>query len=126
MDLIGAYQSELHIPENAARGLAGQLLGLIEDTVREQVSFGIAARVRDAVPEMLDWQLSSPTLRPGSVSLDDFPQSSMLDPRAEWDSLFARFALPPEHATLARRLALDFLASRLEDGTFHTVRRALP
>lgn len=126
MDLVGAYVMELGLGENAARGLAGQLLGLIEDTVREQVSFGIAARVRHAVPEMLDWQLSSPTLRPGTLSLDDFPQAPMLDPRAEWDGLFARFSVEPQHASKAKDLAMQFLSSRLEPSVMTTVTRALP
>ncbi len=126
MDLIGAYVAQLGLAENAARGLAGQLLGLIEDTVREQVSFGVAARVRNAVPEMLDWQLSSPTLRPGTLSLDDFPTTTMLDPRAEWDGLFARFSVTPTQAPLARELAVQFLASRLEASVMTTVTRALP
>ncbi len=126
MDLVGAYVAKLGLQENFARGLAGQLLGLIEDTVREQVSFGVAARVRHAVPEMLEWQLSSPTLRPGALFLDDFPQAPMLDPRAEWDGLFARFSVDATHAPLARELAVEFLASRLEPSVMMTVTRALP
>ncbi|MBL8912514.1 MAG: hypothetical protein JNM17_17610 [Archangium sp.] len=126
MDLVGAYVSELGLPENAARGLAGQFLGLIEDTVREKVSFGIAAKIRDAVPEMAQWQLAAPTLRPGTLSLNDLAGTSMLDPKAERDSLLNRFSVPAARAAKVQSLALAFLSTRVEPSVLAAVTKALP
>lgn len=126
MELVSACVTQLDLPENAARGLAGQLLGLIEDTVRERVSFGLAARVRNAVPEMTQWQLAAPTLRPGSLSVNDRAGVSMLDPRAEFESLLARFQVPAERGPRARALAVEFLASRLEPSALASLSSALP
>jgi len=87
-------------------------LGLIEDTVRERVSFGLAARVRNAVPE--------------SLPVNDLAGVSMLDPRAEFESLLARFQVPAERGPRARALAVEFLASRLEPSALASLSSALP
>lgn len=118
--------TQLGLAENAARGLAGQLLGLIEDTVREQVSFGVAARLRHAVPEMAQWQLAAPTLRPGSLSLNDLGASPLHDPKAELAGLLNRFHLPLTQGPLAQSLAMDFLASRVEPSVVRAIHTALP
>lgn len=118
--------SELSIPENAARGLAGQFLGLIEDTVREKVSFGVAARLRDAVPEMAQWQLAAPTLRPGTLSLNDLVGTSMLDPKAERDALLNRFHVPASKALQVQSLAIAFLSTRVEPSVLAAITKSLP
>ena len=115
MDLVDALATQLQLPENAARGLAGQVLGLIEDTVREQVSFGVAARLRDAVPEMAQWQVSAPTLRPGALFLADLPPSPRgLGDQAELHALLERFSVHARESSAINALALRFLSSRLE------------
>lgn len=115
MDLVDALATQLQLPENAARGLAGQVLGLIEDTVREQVSFGVAARLRDAVPEMAQWQVSAPTLRPGALFLADLqPSPRGLGDQAELHALLERFSVHARESSAINTLALRFLSSRLE------------
>ncbi len=94
--------------------------------MRERVSFGLAARVRNAVPEMTQWQLAAPTLRPGSLSVNELAGVSMLDPRAEFDSLLARFQVPPERGPAARALAVEFLSTRLEPSALASLSSALP
>ncbi|MFT3707381.1 MAG: hypothetical protein QM817_06905 [Archangium sp.] len=126
MDLVAAYVSELGIPENAARGLAGQFLGLLEDTVREKVSFGVAARLRDAVPEMAQWQLAAPTLRPGTLSINDLVGTSMLDPKAERDALLNRFHVPASKAPQVQSLAIAFLSTRVEPSVLAAITKSLP
>lgn len=125
MDLVAEYVNKLGLAENAACGLAGQLLGLIEDTVRERVSFGVAARLRNGVPEMAQWQLAAPTLRPGTLSINDLAGTSMLDPGAELEALLARFRVPRAQSALATSLALDFLATRVEPSAFEAIARAV-
>ena len=127
MDFDGALQQRLQLPENAARGLAGQVLGLIEDTVRERVSFGLAAQLRDAVPEMAEWQRAAPTLRPGSLSLADLePLPRGLGDQAELHGLLERFRVHARESKAVHALALEFLATRLMPSQHALVARALP
>ena len=126
MNIVEALSLQLRLPENAARGLAGQLLGLIEDTVREKVSYGMASRIRDAVPEMIDWQTSAPTLAPGSLHINELPLPTLPGDEAELDGLLERFRIPKHETALVASLALQFLSSRLEQSTLAVIARAVP
>ena len=126
MDIVEAFSLQLKLPENAARGLAGQLLGLIEDTVREKVSFGVASRIRDAVPEMIGWQTSAPTLAPGSLHINEMPLPTAVGDEAELDGLLERFRIPTRDAALVASLALQFLSSRLDPSMLAVIARAMP
>lgn len=126
MDIIEAFTLQLRIPENAARGLAGQLIGLIEDIVREKVSYGVASRIRDAVPEMIDWQTASPTLAPGSLHINELPLTTHGGDDAEFDGLLERFRISRADAPLVSSLTLQFLSSRLHASTLEVVSRSVP
>lgn len=126
MDIIDAFTLQLRIPENAARGLAGQLIGLIEDIVREKVSFGVASRIRDAVPEMIDWQTASPTLAPGSLHIDELPLATQGGDEAEFDGLLERFRISRDDVPLVSSITLQFLGSRLNASTLEVVTRSVP
>lgn len=130
MDFPGELVRALGVTEAAAKGLAGQVVALIEDEVREAVSFGVASKIRDAVPELQRWQASTPTLPPGALSLEDLlglPRTN--EPRQEdpeLRSMLRRFRVPLERAPEVRALALQFLSSRLDAQTFSTIVRAMP
>ena len=126
MDIVEAFTLQLKIPENAARGLAGQLIGLIEDIVREKVSFGVASRIRDAVPEMIDWQTASPTLAPGSLHIDELPLATQGGDEAEFDGLLERFRISRDDVPLVSSITLQFLGSRLNASTLEVVTRSVP
>lgn len=126
MNIIDALSQQLHISENAAKGLAGQVLGLIEDTVREKVSFGVASKIRDAVPEMLQWQSSSPTILPGSLSLSETPLPRAENDEAELVRLLERFQVPVKDAVLVGSLALQFLSSRVDAPVLAVIARTMP
>lgn len=126
MDIVEALSLQLKLPENAARGLAGQLLGLIEDTVREKVSFGVASRIRDAIPEMIGWQTSAPTLAPGSLHINELPLPTPAGDEAELDGLLERFRIPSRDGALVASLALQFLSSRIDPATLAVIARAMP
>lgn len=126
MDIVEAFTLQLKLPENAARGLAGQLLGLVEDTVREKVSFGMASRVRDAVPEMIEWQSASPTLAPGSLHINELPLATPGGDEHELDGLLERFRIKRADTGLVTSLTTQFLASRLSPSTMEIVSRAVP
>ena len=126
MNIVEALTLQLKLPENAARGLAGQLLGLIEDTVREKVSYGVASRIRDAVPEMIAWQTSAPTLAPGSLHINELPLPTPHGDEAELDGLLDRFRIPARERPLVVSLALQFLSSRLEASMLSVIANAMP
>ena len=126
MNIVEALTLQLRLPENAARGLAGQLLGLIEDTVREKVSYGVASRIRDAVPEMIEWQTSAPTLAPGSLHINELPLPTPHGDEAELDGLLDRFRIPERERPLVASLALQFLSSRLESSMLGVIANAMP
>jgi hypothetical protein len=126
MNIVEALTLQLKLPENAARGLAGQLLGLIEDTVREKVSYGVASRIRDAVPEMIEWQTSAPTLAPGSLHINELPLPTPHGDEAELDGLLDRFRIPARERPLVASLALQFLSSRLEPSMLGVIANAMP
>lgn len=125
MDIVNELITQLQVPENAARGLAGQVLGLIEDTVREKVSYGVAARIRDAVPEMAQWQVSAPTMKPGSLSLADLPPPRGLGEQQELHDLLERFCVDVRKSTAVNALALKFLGSRLEPSVVALIEKAV-
>lgn len=114
MDLIDALKTTLDIPENAARGLAGQLLGLIEDTVRERVSFGVASQIHTRIPELSAWQASAPTLIPGSLNVYDLAVERSENDEVELVQLLERFHVDGSKVPVVGALALQFLASRVE------------
>ena len=126
MNIVEALTLQLKLPENAARGLAGQLLGLVEDTVREKVSYGVASRIRDAVPEMIEWQTSAPTLAPGSLHINELPLPTPHGDEAELDGLLDRFRIPARERPLVASLALQFLSSRLEPSMLGVIANAMP
>ncbi len=126
MDIVEAFTLQLKIPENAARGLAGQLIGLIEDIVREKVSFGVASRIRDAVPEMIDWQTASPTLAPGSLHINELPLASAGGDDAEIDGLLERFRIARADGPLVSSITLQFLSSRLAASTLEVISKSVP
>ena len=126
MDIVEAFTLQLKIPENAARGLAGQLIGLVEDIVREKVSYGMASRIRDAVPEMIDWQTAAPTLAPGSLHINELPLATNGNHEAEFDGLLERFRINRADAPLVASITLQFLGARLTPSTLEVVSRAVP
>ena len=126
MDIVAALSTQLKLPENAARGLAGQMLGLIEDTVREKVSYGMASRIRDAVPEMVTWQVSAPTMAPGSIHINELPLPRGESDEAELIGLLERFRVQVSDAALVTSLVLQFLSSRLDASMLTLIARAMP
>lgn len=130
MDFPGELAQALGMTDSAAKGLAGQVVGLIEDEVREAVSFGVASKIRDAVPEMHRWQSSTPTLPPGALRPEDLLPRPRGDGPAEEDpelrSMLRRFRVPLERSAEVRALALQFLSSRLDTQTVATIVRGVP
>jgi hypothetical protein len=86
----------------------------------------VASRLRDAIPEMIDWQTSAPTLAPGSLHINELPLPTALGDEAELDGLLERFRIPKAQTALVASLALQFLSSRLDQATVSVVARAMP
>jgi hypothetical protein len=129
MDIVGALSSELKLEENAAAGLAGGVLLLIEDIVRDKVDFDASSRIRLAVPEMRDWQMSSPTLAPGSVTLESLALSASHQAEGdlrEFIGVLSRFQLEPAAVPQVAALMLQFLTSRLDPLALGIITGAMP
>ena len=127
MDIVAALKAQLKLEEQPATGLAGGLLLLIEDIVREKASFMAASCIREAVPEMRDWQMSSPTLAPGMLSIHTLPPSHPLaGEQSELVSVLSRFGVDETSAARATSLMAQFLASRLSPENLAVVTGAMP
>lgn len=126
MDFIDALMIQLRLPVSSSKALAGQLLELVESTVREKVSFGLASRLRDAVPELLSWQSVTPTLAPGALHLGEVPLATPTGDAAELGLLLERLRVPLHEHALVRSLAVQFLSSRLDASTMAAVLQAMP
>lgn len=126
MDLISSLSTQLTITENAARSLAGQVLGLIEDTMREKVSFGVASRLRNAVPELVQWQATSPTIVPGSLVLSEVPMDRADHDELELVRLLERFRVDLGKRPVVSALTMQFLASRVDAQVLSAIKRTMP
>lgn len=126
MDFISSLATQLALTENAARSLAGQVLGLVEDTVREKVSFGVASRIRNAVPELVHWQATSPTIVPGSLTISDLPVGPADNDEAELRRLLERFRVDTAKSPVVGALTMQFLASRVDPQVLSAIKRTMP
>lgn len=127
MNFVAALSSELKLEEEVASGLAGSVLLLVEDVVREKADFGAASAIRAAVPEMRDWQMSSPTLAPGLLSVDTIPPPpNATGVRGEFLAVLGRFSIDGQKADKIAKLTGDFLTSRLDPAAFALVTNAMP
>lgn len=127
MDIVGALSTELKLEEEMASGLAGGLLLLIEDVVREKADFASASSIRQAVPEMRDWQMSSPTLSPGMLSVDDLPPATEnTGVRGEFLAVLGRFKIDGQRAEKIALLMGTFLEGRLAPEEFAVVTGVMP
>ncbi len=126
MDIIDAFKTNLSISETSARGLAGQVFGLIEDTVRERVSFGVASQIHTSIPELLKWQASSPTIIPGTLHVSDLTAERTENDEAELIRLLERFGIDVAKSSLVGSLALQFLATRVDPKVLTIVAFTMP
>lgn len=128
MDIVAALATQLKLENDSASGLAGGLLLLAEDLVRERVSFAAASVIRANVPEMREWQMSSPTLAPGMLdlaTLNALPSTPPGD-EGEFAAVLSRFGLAPLSVDTAASLLGQFLQHRLEPAAFEVVKNAVP
>lgn len=127
MDIVAALSELSKLDQESASGLAGGLLLLIEDVVREKASFAAASAIRQAVPELRDWQMSSPTLAPGMLSVDTIPPSpETIGVSGDFLAVLGRFGIDALLKQKVATLMGTFLASRLDDAAFATVSQAMP
>ena len=127
MNLVAALSSELKLEEEIAAGLAGGVLLLVEDIVREKATFEAASAIRKAIPEMRDWQMSSPTLAPGLLSVDTIPPPpDAVGEKGELIAVLGRFNVDHQKAGRIAALTGEFLASRMPPAAYEVVAKAMP
>jgi hypothetical protein len=66
MDLIASLTSQLAIAPEKAQGLAGAVLGKLEERVGHKLGVADAAALREKLPELDGWKAASPALDSGS------------------------------------------------------------
>lgn len=126
MNFVAALSAQLQLEENSAEGLAGALLLLVEDVLRERAPSTVATQLRDAVPELPDWQTSAPTIAPGALTLDSLPPPAAPGDHGELAAVLSRFGVAAAESPLAAALTLQFLTSRLEPALLGSVVAAMP
>lgn len=139
MDLIEDLSSQLQLDGGQARGLAGSLLGLVQDGVRDKLGPEAADNLAGAVPELGEWSGDAQALaaqpEPASGGLDlggllgaglsalGGPQAQALGPVA---SILGKLGLDASKAQLVAPLLMNFLQSRLDPELMSKLTSALP
>lgn len=126
MDLVGALGAQLKLDEPAAASLAGGLLLLVEDLVRERVGVAASARLRAAIPELAEWQNTAPTIAPGALTLDTLPPPAAPGDEGEFAAVLSRVGLEAGKTALATTLLEQFLSRRLDSAALNAVVAAIP
>lgn len=126
MDIVATLATQLKLEQEFASGLAGGLLLLIEDLVRDRTDFATSSSIRAAIPEMRDWQMSSPTLAPGSLNVDTIPPPQVTGDEGEVIAVLGRFGVDPAAAGQVTALMYEFLTSRLSPENLAQVTKAVP
>ncbi len=126
MDLVGALGAQLKLEEPAAASLAGGLLLLVEDLVRERVSYAAGAQLRAAIPELAEWQHTAPTIAPGTLTLDTLPPPTAPGDEGEFAAVLSRFGLEAGKTSLAITLLVHFLSRRLDSAALNAIVAAIP
>lgn len=126
MDIVGALSVQLKLEEDAAAGLAGRLLLLVKEIARERINDAAGAQIRDAVPELKDWQSSAPTIAPGMLTLDSLPPPSGPGDEGEFAGVLSRFGVPASATPFAAAALLQFLTTRLDAAMISSLTGAMP
>ena len=130
MDIVAALSAQLKLDPTAASGLAGGLLLLIEDVVREKASFDAASCIRVAIPEIRDWQMSSPTLAPGMLTVASVAAAAAAAPvhtdHGDFLAVLGRFRVDGHSAGAVASLMHQFLSTRLTPVDLAVVTGAMP
>jgi len=129
MDLIGALTSQLGTSEGKAKGLAGELLHLVQGAVKEEVSEEAAAELAAATPEAQQWRAEGETPAAGEAQagggFGDLLGAGMQMLGASGGTaglvagvakLIEKFGLEPSHAAIAAPLVAKFIESKVDPG----------
>ena len=126
MDIVGALSAQLNLEENSAAGLAGGLLLLVEEIARERINYAAGAQLRDAVPELRDWQTSAPTIAPGMISLSSLPPPSAPGDEGEFAGVLSRFGIAASSTPQVAAVVRQFLEARLDPSMVGSITTAMP
>ncbi|MEW6434990.1 MAG: hypothetical protein AB1730_26115 [Myxococcota bacterium] len=121
MDFPGELIRTPGATDSAAKGLAGQVVALIEDEVREAVSFDVASKTLAGV----DAHAAAWRAPPGGPARPPAHRRAP-EENPELRSMLRRFRVALERAGEVRALALQSLSSGLDAQTFATIVRAMP
>lgn len=136
MDLLNELASATGLPAGQTKGLAGGLLGLVKNAVREEAGEDSAAALDAAIPEAEAWRSEGEA--PPAAADDDGGGGlldmglSMLGGMGGSGALVAgiaklveRFGLEPSHAAMAAPLIAKFVESRVEPAHLQAIQPVL-
>ena len=126
MDIVGVLAAQLELEESSAAGLAGGLLLLVEEIARERINYAAGAQLREAVPELRDWQTSAPTIAPGMLSLDSLPPPSAPGDEGEFAGVLSRFGIAASRTPQVAAVVRQFLEARLDPAMVGSLTSAMP
>lgn len=125
MDLVSALAARLDLDGNLSGSLAGALLALVTDTVRDRHGAAAAERLDAVAPELRVFQASAPTLVPGLFKLNSAPLV-LEGEHDEFHDVLERFGVDVSSAGPVASLLLQFLSTRLDDEALEQVIGAVP
>lgn len=144
VDLIGSLVSQLGVDEHKAKALAGGVMGLVTNSVKEEAGEDEAAALKAAVPEMGGWQeqaraalgggggggLLGGLLGGGGGGLIGSLAGAVGGQKAQDTvaiiQILERFDVDTSKAALVAPLILDFLKDKLSPELLGTVLKAAP
>lgn len=135
MDLIGTLSSQLGIDAGSAKGLAGSVLGLLEQQVGQKLGGADVSALKAQVPELPEWKAAAEGAAPAGGGLlgaaggllggvlggggSGFDVGALVQ-------LAAKSGVGPGAVQQLLPLLVQFLQSRLEPGLLQRILSAVP
>lgn len=121
MNLVEELTTTLGVTGTVAEGLAGQVLSMIDERLREKAP-DAAKKLRGVFPEITKWRGSAPTLQPGLT----VAAVAAMAKEDELVGLLRRFGVDVARADKLSSTTLVSLAKVLDPPTMNEVARVFP
>lgn len=135
MDLIATLSSQLGVDTNGAKGLAGSVLGLLQQQVSKKLGGADAGALQAQLPELSEWKAAAESAAPAGGGVlgaaggllggvlggagSGFDVASLIQ-------VATKFGVGAGAAQQLLPLVLQFLQSRLEPGLLQRILSAVP
>ncbi|MFT3708468.1 MAG: hypothetical protein QM817_12520 [Archangium sp.] len=121
MKLDQGLAAVLKMDPKQAQAFAGALLLFFEDLLKRHDRADLTSAIREAIPELNEWQNLAPTLPIGAVTTDAIAANAGTE-GGQFNLLMMQFAVEaPSHAAV-KKLVTGFLAERIGSAGIEQVR----